>query len=72
MIEIPSYPLTKPKESDAYEDWEKLLNTTFVNLFEHRPWKSRSVINDDYCYDYSDDYRDDYCYDYCDDYCIIH
>ena len=52
MIEIPSYPLTKPKESDAYEDWEKLLNTSFVNLFEHRPWKSRSVINDDYCYDY--------------------
>ena len=52
MIEIPSYPLTKPKESDAYEDWEKLLNTSFVNLFEHKPWKSRSVIDDDYCYDY--------------------
>ena len=52
MIEIPSYPLTKPKESDAYEDWKKLLNTSFVNLFEHKPWKSRSVIDDDYCYDY--------------------
>ena len=49
---IPDYPFTKPSELDAYKDWENLLNKSFLNLLEKKEWKSRSVINEKYCFDY--------------------
>ena len=51
-IDIPKFPITKPNETDAMIDFIKLKESSFIDLLQHNKWKSRSVIDEQYCFDY--------------------
>ena len=51
-IDIPKFPITKPSETDAMIDFIKLKESSFTDLFQHNKWKGRSVIDEQYCFDY--------------------
>tara|TARA_Y100001973_G_C5130610_1_gene297552 strand:- start:46 stop:1047 length:1002 start_codon:yes stop_codon:yes gene_type:complete len=51
-LKIPHFPFGKPSELDAYKDWESLVKNSFLDLIVKRDWKSRSVIDESYCYNY--------------------
>lgn len=48
----PKYPIQKPTETDGYLDYEQLQTTSFKDLLIKKKWKSRSIIDESFCYEY--------------------
>ncbi|MDP7675125.1 MAG: hypothetical protein QGI31_09930, partial [Dehalococcoidia bacterium] len=51
-VDIPNFPITKPSETEAMVDFIELKESSFIDLFQNNKWKSRSVIDEQYCFDY--------------------
>jgi len=47
---IPPFPIHKPSEQDGMEDFLSLKKQSFLHLVEHKPWTSRSELDDKLCY----------------------
>ena len=48
----PLFPLCKPSEEDGLIDFNLLKEKSFKDLFIRKKWKSRSLIDESYCFDY--------------------
>ena len=48
----PPFPLGKPSEEDGLVDFNLLKEKSFKDLFIRKEWKSRSLIDESYCFDY--------------------
>lgn len=48
----PLFPLCKPSEEDGLIDFNLLKEKSFKDLFIRKKWKSRSLIDETYCFDY--------------------